>query len=145
MKNISIPHSFFSVKYDGSKYPGKFENLKDGANCQSFAYEILRYFRYSIGNLRSSDLWDDKTYTRKVKKLIPLDIALFGKEMNAYGAHVGVCLGNNKIIHLSKEIGQPIIWDINEFKKYPKYKIFIGGKRIKNITATMLGDSATKN
>lgn len=47
------------------------------------------------------------------------------------GAHMGIYLGNNKILHLSKEIGYPTIWDFKDFKKRSKYKMFIGAKRVK--------------
>jgi len=71
MKNLSIPISFFDTYYDGSKYPGnpKCKGIKNGANCQYFAYELLRHFGFTIPDFRSSNLWEDKIYTKKVKKL----------------------------------------------------------------------------
>lgn len=133
MNNISIPVSFFNTFYDSSRHPqsGKCDGLEEGANCQYFAYEILKHFGYKIGDLRSSDLWEDKIYTKKVKALKPLDILLFNKDKESYGAHVCLYLGNDRILHLCKEVGYPTVWNFAEFEKRDKYKVFIGAKRAK--------------
>lgn len=130
---ILIPSEFFDSKYDASKYPGSGNctGIKDGANCQYFAYEFLKHFRYIVPDLRSSDLWEDIIYTKKVESFEPLDLLLFNKDSKAYSAHVGVYIGENKVLHLSKEVGCPIVWDLEDFKKYPHYKFLIGAKRIK--------------
>ncbi len=134
MKIISIPIEFFDSKYDGSKYPGSknLTGLKNGANCQYFAYEFLRYFGYRIPDFRSSDLWEDKIYTKQIKSPRPLDILFFNEDNNSYGAHLGIYIGSNKVIHLSKEVGYPTVWDLLEFKKRERYKTLIGIKRMKN-------------
>lgn len=133
MKEISIPLSFFNSYYDGSKYPGspKCRGIQKGANCQYFAYELLRYFGLKIPDFRSSNLWEDTSTTKKVQRLQPLDILLFNTVNKSYGAHVGIYLGNDKVIHLSKGVGYPTVWDIKDFKKRDKYKVCIGAKRIK--------------
>ena len=82
-----------------------------------------------MGKFRSSDLWEDTTYTKKVKTLRLLDILMFNKNKDAYGAHLGLYLGNDRILHLSKEIGYPTIWNFADFKKRTGYKVFIGAKR----------------
>ena len=132
MKTILIPENFFNTKYDASKYPGSgnCNGLENGANCQYFAYEILKYFGIIIPDFRSSDLWEDKIYTEVVEDLEPLDLLFFNADKDSYGAHIGVYVGENKVIHLSKEIGKPIIWDLEEFSKIPRYSCFIGAKRI---------------
>jgi len=136
MSNLSVPIHFFDAYYDGLKYPGssKCKGIKNGANCQYFAYELLRYFGLTIPDFRSSNLWEDNISTRKVKALQPLDLVLFNKTKNAYSAHVGVYLGNDKIIHLSKEVGYPTVWDFRDFKKRENYKIFIGAKRVSDFS-----------
>ena len=130
-KKICIPISFFNTFYDGSKYPGnpEFRGLERGANCQYFTYELLKYFGYQIPNLRSSELWSDKKFTRKVKRIQPLDIVLFNKSSKAYGSHIGLCIGNNKVLHLCKEVGYPTVWDLKDFNKRNRYKVFVGTKR----------------
>lgn len=82
------------MPYNGAHYPGaaQVKGLEGGANCQQFAYELLRYFGYFVPNLRSSDLWQDTLYTNVVTDLQPLDLVLWNKTADAYGAHVGVYL-----------------------------------------------------
>jgi cell wall-associated NlpC family hydrolase len=67
-----------------------------------------------------------------VKYLQPLDLVLFNKTKEAYGAHVGVYLGKDKIIHLLKEVGYPTVWDFKDFRKRENYKVFVGAKRMNN-------------
>jgi cell wall-associated NlpC family hydrolase len=55
---------------------------------------------------------------------------LFNKDENSYGAHVGVYVGANKVIHLSKEVGYPTVWDITEFSKRENYAHLVGIKRV---------------
>jgi cell wall-associated NlpC family hydrolase len=134
MSSLSIPIHFFDTYYDGSKFPGSSTcgGIQNGANCQYFAYELLRHFGFTVPDLRSSNLWKDKISTKKVKTLQPLDLVLFNKTKDAYGAHVGVYIGNGKVIHLSKEVGYSTVWDFEEFKKRENYKVFIGAKRVRN-------------
>lgn len=133
MKDYLIPTSFLTVKYNGEAYPGSkvVIGFKNGANCQHFIYEIYRFNGLEIPEFRSSEMWEDTEYTVKVTKLQPLDILLFNPTENAWGAHFGMYLGNEKVIHLSKAIGYPVIWDLKKFAKLKKYKILIGAKRLK--------------
>lgn len=84
-----------------------------------------------MGKFRSSDLWEDTLYTKKVKVPKPLDILMFNGNNDAYGAHLGLYLENDRILHLSKEVGYPTIWNLADFKKHKKYKNLIGIKRPK--------------
>lgn len=133
MKKILIPAHIFNSYYDGSRHPqgDKRGGIGKGANCQYFAYSFLRNFGFEVGNLRSSDLWKDKIYTKKITSVKPLDILLFNNKFDPYGAHVGVCVGKNRILHLCKEVGYPTIWDFEAFSKHKKYKAYIGAKRPK--------------
>jgi cell wall-associated NlpC family hydrolase len=133
MSTILIPTVFFDSKYDAAKYPGSGEcdGIQNGANCQYFVYEILRHFGYDVPDLRSSELWEDSSHTDKVESFKPLDILFFNKDSNPYGAHLGLYLGANKAIHLSKEVGYPAIWDLEEFGKRDQYSFLLGGKRMR--------------
>jgi murein DD-endopeptidase / murein LD-carboxypeptidase len=132
ISTISIPQMFFNSKYDASKYPGSknCSGLVNGANCQYFAYELLKHFGRIVPDFRSSNLWEDSIHTMRVVELEPLDLLLFNKNENSYGAHIGVYLGENKVIHLCKEVGFPIVWDMEEFGKRNNYSYFIGAKRV---------------
>jgi murein DD-endopeptidase / murein LD-carboxypeptidase len=132
MTMITIPKHFFDVTYNGSHYPGSKETngLIGGANCQVFAYELLRHFGLEILDFRSDGLWEDTVYTKKVTQLEPLDILLWNKTDQAWGAHVGVYVGENAAIHLSKENRTAKIWQLEDFLEQPSYKVFIGAKRV---------------
>jgi hypothetical protein len=134
VKNISIPVRMFGVIYDSSMYPknSRPNVLKKKANCQLFVYAVLGHFGYKIPGFRSSELWSDNVYTKKVEKPKMLDILLFNKTKSAYGAHLGLCLGNDRVIHLSKKIGYPTIWSFAEFEKHSQYKVLVGIKRLRN-------------
>jgi murein DD-endopeptidase / murein LD-carboxypeptidase len=129
---LAIPEYFLAIPYDSTCYPGASgpKGLESGANCQRFAYELLRYFGYAVPDLRSSDLWEDTNFTKQVSEFEPLDLLLWNKIDQAWGAHVGVYLGEGKAIHISKKIGVPAIWPVEQFTEQEEYKIFIGAKRV---------------
>src|SRR5688572_13044739 len=101
---LEIPKDFLSVPYDSWKYPGNAQGLQEGANCQHFAFEFLRYFGFKIDNFRSSDLWEDRIFTTFAATPQIMDLVLFNDSISSFGAHVGVCIGNDKVFHLCKSI-----------------------------------------
>ncbi len=129
---IEIPNKFKEVEYNELRIPGvkNQSDLSLGANCQVFAYELLAYFNIYPPQFRSSELWNDKTYTKLVNNMKKLDILLYNKTLDSYGAHVGVYIGNEKVIHLSQSIGKPEIIDHKELLLRTKYKFFLGAKRV---------------
>ncbi len=137
---IEIPERFRQVPYNGAHYPGSANSngLKGGANCQQFAYELLRHFGLTVPDLRSRELWNDVAHTQQVKCLQPLDLLLWNKTADPYGAHVGVYIGEGRAIHLSKEHGTPVIEPLTRFPQNPLYRVFIGAKRIRKT----VGDSS---
>lgn len=131
---ILIPDKFLKIPYNARRYPGKKGaiNALQGANCQLFVYESLRFSGFDVPfDYRSSELWGDKEFTKCVDTLKPYDIVFFNRSCNPYGAHLGIYIGSNKVIHLSKIVGYPAVWDMEEFKKHDRYKCFIGAKRLK--------------
>jgi len=129
---IHIPDNFLTVKYVGARIPG-IENQADlrlGANCQVFAYELLKKNGLYPPNLRSSELWDDILHTKKVKNLRALDLMLYNPDNESFGAHVGVYIGAEKIIHLSYQNQKPEIIEHKLMSNNEKYRVFIGAKRV---------------
>lgn len=127
-----ISELFRDVKYVARRTPGV-ENQNDltlGANCQVYAYEFLRHHGKSAPNLRSSELWSDTTYTEVAEQPELLDIMLYNKTPDAYGAHVGVYIGDGKVLHLAQSIGKPEIAEHTELMTRPLYHCFIGAKRV---------------
>jgi hypothetical protein len=132
---LPIPARFRAVRYDGSRYPGVGCGLEEGANCQKFAYEFIRHHGCVIPDFRSAELWADTAYTQAISKpapegFEPLDLVLFHSTPDAWGAHVGVYLGQGLILHLSRQVGRPVIWSFKDFASRPEYAFHIGAKRV---------------
>ncbi len=125
-----LPLRFFEVRYEGSQIPAGDNGLGRGANCQRYAYAVLRYFDIVLPPYRSSDLWADRVHTRLVEgELRPLDLLLFGPDSNPYGAHVGLWTGPDGVLHLAKSVGLPAIWSLEQFAERSEYRTLIGAKR----------------
>jgi hypothetical protein len=128
---LFVPEQFHNVSYRGECYPGAPDlgKLEDGANCQVFAYEFIRHYGCVIPDFRSSDLWEDEGHTQKSEKPEPLDLILVHDNQDSWGAHVGVYIGQDMVLHLSKSIGFPAIETLEDLMKKPKYRYLIGFKR----------------
>ena len=129
---FEIPEKFIDVSYNPQRIPNV-ENQSDltlGANCQVYAYELLRHFGKHPPMLRSSELWSDEQYTHRVNDFEILDLMLYNKTSDSYGAHVGVYVGDGMVLHLSQEIGHPVIQRHDELLLNNKYSFFIGAKRV---------------
>lgn len=125
-----LPLRFFEVPYVASQIPAGDYGLGRGANCQRYAYAVLGHFGIDMPPLRSSDLWDDRVSTSLVTgDFEPLDLVLFGPGEDAYGAHVGLWTGPDGVLHLSRSVGVPTIWGLDQFAARPEYRVLIGAKR----------------
>jgi lipoprotein Spr len=133
MKNIYIPKKFYKIPYNSHNFPNndKQIDIKDGANCQFFVYTLLEYFGYPKLTFRSSELFDDKEETINVSNAEVFDIIMFNNVDKSYGAHLGLYIGKDKVIHLSKEVGLPSIWTFSNFNNTDKYCKIVGIKRVK--------------
>ena len=139
-----LPERFIQAHYNPSVIPGADypSNLTLGANCQVYAYELLTHFGLPPSQLpafRSSDLWDDQRYTKKIKpdlsptqqnELEWLDLMLYNHIPDAFGAHVGVYIGKQRVLHLSQANGHPVIQAHTDLLSEDKYCYFIGAKRV---------------
>ncbi|MEU0587981.1 hydrolase [Streptomyces sp. NPDC006132] len=139
-----LPAAFWTVPYVGSRFPGSSEvtdrpGLEEGANCQLFAYEVLRHFGLAPPALRSSDLWADTQATAHVSAAQPLDLLLFNATDDAYGAHVGVWVNEGRVLHLCAEVGRPAVWEMTEFAVRQRYRVLIGIKRVVDTKRDTIG------
>ncbi|WP_328826367.1 hydrolase [Streptomyces sp. NBC_00252] len=130
-----LPPALWTVPYVGSRFPGSSAvadrpGLEAGANCQLFAYEVLRHFGLTPPDLRSSDLWADTESTTRVAMARPLDLLLFNADDEAYGAHVGVWVEGGRVLHLCAEVGHPVVWEMGEFAARRRYRVLVGIKRV---------------
>jgi cell wall-associated NlpC family hydrolase len=134
IRDCDIPVAFWNVPYDGTRFAVR--NIGAGANCQAFAYAVLRHFGRAISDFRSSELWNDTSETETVSDFAPLDLLMFNGSADSYGAHVGVYLGDGRVIHLSRRVGKPAVWPFERFARETGYEVFIGAKRVRLSAAT---------
>lgn len=123
------------IKYNGQIIPNNTNHnmTVTGANCQVFAYHLLRLHQFIVPEYRSSELWADTEFSEVItENFEPLDVLFFHKKNESYGAHVAVYLGDNQVVHLAKQVGKPVIWKMETFFEYPKYKFLLGAKRFYN-------------
>ncbi|MGO8074530.1 hypothetical protein AB9F41_18655 [Rhizobium leguminosarum] len=129
---IEIPPQFWGVRYKGEHFPGArgVRGVEGGANCQQYAYSILRHFGFEVPDFRSSNLWDDTAHTAVSKDIKPLDLVLLNGEPRSFGAHVGLSLGQGLVLHLSRRIGFPAIETLEQMQCRDEYRFLIGFKTV---------------
>lgn len=130
-----LPAEFWEVPYVPARFPGaeaiaERPGIEHGANCQYYAYEVLRHFGLDPPPLRSSELWADTIATVRVSEPECLDLVLFNATGDAWGAHVGVHVADDQVLHLCVEIGHPIVWPYEAFQTRTRYRTLIGAKRV---------------
>jgi len=141
MKGIpadAIPERFWQIRYDPNHDPdtSALPGLSVSPNCQNFAYALLKHFGFEISPFRSSNLWEDRTETDVVLgDPRPLDLLLFNRTPNPWGAHIALYLGEDLAIHLSKKQSEPVIWPLAEFLRLAEYRTFIGAKKLRAMAA----------
>lgn len=101
-----------------------------GSNCQRFAYGVLALFDLSCPPLRSSNLWEENEFTSVVNKPEPLDLVLFNSSSEPYGAHIGIYMAPNEVLHLCQEVGWPTVWTFEDFSKRLRYSTVVGIKKV---------------
>jgi cell wall-associated NlpC family hydrolase len=113
--------------------------LIDGANCQRYAYAVVALFGRYVPRLRSSELWSAAELEPVASGAIrPLDLVLFNSTRNPYGAHVGVAMPDDEVLHLCSEVGRPAVWPLAAFGQRERYKTLLGGLRART-GATAVG------
>ena len=129
---IEIPERFRDVRYNADHFPGApgANGVEGGANCQQYAYSLLRHYGFEIPDLRSSELWSDSEHTRVSEDLQPFDLVLVHSKPESFGAHVGLCIGEGLILHLSRKIDAPAIETLKEMQASDEYRYLIGFKTI---------------
>ncbi|MGW4898402.1 hydrolase [Kitasatospora sp. NPDC004240] len=131
-----LPAGYWNVPYVGARHPGspavaERPGLAEGANCQLYAYAVLARFGPAPPPLRSDELWADREHTVRVRTPRLLDLLLFNAGADAYGAHVGVWLGEDAVLHLCREVGLPAVWPLADFAARERYAVLVGIKRMR--------------
>lgn len=125
----TLPVRFATVRYNGARIPDGSHDLSQGANCQRYAFAVLAHFGIDLPPWRSTDLWADTAQTEIVSQFQPLDLLLFNRDADAFGAHVAVYAGEGTALHLCKSVGRPAVWSLAEFAERTEYPVLIGAKR----------------
>jgi hypothetical protein len=127
------PAWLWQIPYDARQHPQAVElrSVRDGANCQLFAAAVLELFGLEVPALRSSELWTDSRLVRTTRAALePLDLVLFAAGESAYGAHVGVHIAEDQVLHLCAEAGHPAVWGYGDFVARARYRNLLGGLRV---------------
>jgi len=129
---IAIPERFRDVRYNADHFPGAPDSngVEGGANCQQYAFSLLRHYGFEIPNLRSSEVWSDTEHTRVSEHLTPFDLVLVHNKPESFGAHIGLGIGDGLILHLSRKIDAPAIETITEMQARDEYRYLIGFKTV---------------
>lgn len=104
--------------------------MDGGANCQQYAYSLLRHFGFELPDFRSSDLWNDTESTAVSVEMKLFDLVLVNDKPVSFGAHVGLFLGRGLVLHLSKRIGFPAIETLEQMQNRDEYRFLIGFKTV---------------
>jgi hypothetical protein len=126
-----IPSDWLSTPYVYARDPtnATFDDPKKGANCQLFAYAVLRQCGLYVPPLRSSDLWEETEFTEVVTEPEQLDLVLVNNSPDSYGAHIGLMASSTQVLHLSKQVDRPALWTLDELQQHDRYRFLIGFKR----------------
>lgn len=87
-------------KYIGTPYVWGGESMSEGGmDCSGFVYNALKDAGYSVGRTTAQGY---RSYGTSVSKadMLPGDLIFFGKNNND-ASHIGIYLGNGKMIHSS--------------------------------------------
>jgi len=128
---IAIPVHLRDVRYNAVHFPGapNWLGVEGGANCQQYAYAVLRHHGFVLPDLRSKELWLDSEHTAVAERMAPFDLVLVHDNPDSWGAHVGLCVGEDLVLHLTKSIGVPVIETLAELQQRDAYRNLIGCKR----------------
>ena len=126
------PQWVITAPYDDRCHPQAtpLPALEEGANCQRFAYAVLRLFGLAVPPHRSSELWNDPNLIHlPASEARDQDLVLFNRSSDAWGAHVAVVISGH-LLHLCEEIGFPAVWEWSDFAARDRYRCVVGAVRI---------------
>ena len=93
----------FVLQFEGNKYVWGGTSLVTGADCSGFTQAIYRQFGYNID--RSARTQFDDGIKVTADELLPGDLIFYGTYENV--SHVGIYIGDGKMIHASNSAPYP--------------------------------------
>ena len=117
----------YAKKYLGYKYVSGGSSPKTGFDCSGFTYYVYKHFGYSLPKSSVSQA----NVGKKVDKsdLQPGDLVIYKNTSLTRIGHVGIYIGDNKMIHASEPGVGVIITDIDA-KSYNYPKRYVMGRRV---------------
>lgn len=98
------------------------------ASCTHTPFSAITAYRSRP--VRSRELWLDVSSTsRAAAPYRPFDLLLVNDTAEAYGAHVGVFVSGDEVLHLCREVGVPTVWRLTDFARRERYATIVGVKR----------------
>ncbi|MBE5950205.1 MAG: peptidoglycan endopeptidase [Lachnospiraceae bacterium] len=89
----------YACQYIGTKYVWGGNSLTKGIDCSGLVQQVYKHFGYSTPRV-SYDMASKFTKI-SISELQPGDLVFYGKSSDKKINHVGIYIGNNKIVHSS--------------------------------------------
>ena len=131
---IELPDTYWEVRYVGARYPGSTAvharpGLADGANCQLFAYEVLRHFGLAPARtaLERAVVGHATTPTRD--GAAPLDLVLVNTTPTRGAPTSASGPATTRCSTCAPRSGRPALWNMAMFAARPSYRVLVGFKR----------------
>lgn len=117
----------YAKKYLGYDYVLGGTSPKKGFDCSGFTYYVYKNFGYTISRTSKLQAKDGKEVAKK--DLQPGDLIIFKNQSLTAIGHVGIYIGNNKIIHAS-EPGVGVVITSMDASGYNYNKRYVTARRI---------------
>lgn len=118
----------FALQFEGYDYTYGGKSPEDGFDCSGFVYYIYKQFGYTL-NPGATNQWNSLSDTIIPRDdLRPGDLVFFSSNGEVSGmTHVGLYIGDGKMIHASTPSTGVLITDLSE----PYYvRMYLGAKRV---------------
>lgn len=119
----------YAKNYLGYKYVLGAASPKKGFDCSGLTYYVYKHFGYNISRTSKTQAKDGKEVARKDLK--PGDLLIFKNQSLTAIGHVGIYIGNNKMIHSSEPGVGVVITDLDA-RGYNYNKRYVTARRIIN-------------
>lgn len=121
----------FAKNYIGLPYVWGGESLKTGADCSGFVQQVYKHFGINLPRVTYDQIGEGAPVG--MKGLRPGDLVFFDTASKSGPDHVGIYLGDGKMIHTPRPGKSVEIVDITKGYYLDK---FMGGRRISGVHAT---------
>lgn len=117
----------YAKKYLNYSYKSGGASPKTGFDCSGFTYYVYKHFGYTLSRTSSAQAKNGKSVDKK--DLQPGDLLIYKNTSLTKIGHVGIYIGNNKMIHASEPGVGVTITDIDS-KTYKYPQRYVTARRI---------------